>query len=52
MRPAQVNQWRYQLEKSLRRVFEEGKVESLPSRREEDLVSARLPDEFLKKTSR
>lgn len=51
--PAQVNQWKYQLEKSARRLFEDQKVESAPSRREEDLVSAlqRLQDEleFLKK---
>jgi len=51
--PAQVNQWKYQLEKSARRLFEDQKVESVPSRREEDLVSVlqRLQDEleFLKK---
>jgi transposase len=51
--PAQVSQWKYQLEKSARRLFENEKVESVPSRREEDLVSAlqRLQDEleFLKK---
>lgn len=51
--PAQVNQWKYQLEKSARRLFEEERVQSEPSRREEDLVSAleRLQEEleFLKK---
>ena len=51
--PTQVDQWKYQLEKLARRLFEDEQVQSVPSRREEELVSAleRLQDEleFLKK---
>ena len=38
--PAQVNQWKHQLEKTARRVFSGEEVERKPSPREEELVAA------------